>query len=201
MSIRLRFVVALVACCLLRAPHGHAQHVRTTSYRAPDGSRVLQHQVMLPASREEVWQAFTTTDGLKAWAVPVAHADFRVGGIWETTYDLHGKIGAEGNIQNRYLGFIPNRLLLFQTVAAPPRFPHRELLADIVTAAEIDSLAPRESRLTLTMVGYRDGVGYDVLYRHFDAGNKWSLEKLRQRFLTGPVDWTTELMPKKTAAP
>ena len=85
----------------LAGPTWAQDGVRDTSYTAPDGGRVLQHQVEIDATPAQAWAAFTTSEGLKSWAVPVAQADFRVGGIWESTYDVKGRIGAPGNIQNR----------------------------------------------------------------------------------------------------
>jgi hypothetical protein len=70
-----------------------AQEVRNSSYRYQDSIRVLQQSVVVPASVSDVWAALTTSEGLRTWAVPVAHADLRVGGIMESSYDAKAKIG------------------------------------------------------------------------------------------------------------
>jgi hypothetical protein len=76
---RVFHVVAGLILALVTATSAPAQEVENTSYTAPDGSRVLQHRVVVPASLAEVWHAFTTAEGVRSWAVPFAHVDFRLG--------------------------------------------------------------------------------------------------------------------------
>ena len=168
---------------------GSADDVRNESYVAPDGTRVLRQSLSIPASRAEVWEAFTTTDGVRSWAVPVAQVDFRLGGIWESTYDVSGRIGAPGNIKNQFLSWVPLRMISFQAIAAPPSFPYRELLKDIFTVVEMEDEAAGAVRVTVSMMGYGAGEGYDTIYKHFDAGNAYSLRQLRRRFVEGPRRW------------
>jgi uncharacterized protein YndB with AHSA1/START domain len=180
------FAVLLAAVAITQAG---VDDVRDESFLAPDGTRVLRQSLGIPASRQDVWNAFTTTDGVRSWAVPVAQVDFRLGGIWESTYNLDGQIGAPGNIKNRFLSFVPLRMVSFQAVAAPPTFPYRELLENIFTVVEIDDASAGTVRVTVSMMGYASGEGYDTIYRHFEAGNAYSLRQLRKRFVDGPVRW------------
>lgn len=172
-----------------------AQEVESSTYTAPDGTRVLRHTSEVPASVAEVWEALTTTEGVQSWAVPVAEVDFRLGGIWESSYRLDGQIGDERNIRNRFISYLPLRMVSIQAVQAPPGFPHADLLPELFTVIELEELATDRTRVTISMVGYREGEGYEVLLRHFDSGNAWSLEQLRKRFAEGPVDWHALLSP------
>ncbi|MGH7630282.1 MAG: SRPBCC family protein [Gemmatimonadales bacterium] len=167
-----------------------AQEVRNTSYIYQDSIRVLQQSVIVPASVGEVWTALTTSDGLRSWAVPVAQADLRVGGIMESSYDPKARIGDPANIRSRYLSYVPQRMVSFQVVSATPGFEHGALLAGIHTVLELDAVDSTRTRVIETMVGYRPGPGYDTLYRHFEWGNDWSLKQLHRRFAVGPADWT-----------
>jgi len=188
MTSSIRFTALIIVSCTMLSSGTRAQDVRDSSYVAPDGSRVLQHSIVVPATIREIWNAFTTTDGVRSWAVPVASVDFRLGGIWESSYKLDARIGDPGNIQNRFLSFLPPRMIAMQAIAAPPTFPHKELLPEIFTVIELEE-EPKAVRVTISMVGYKAGEGYDAIYRHFAAGNPWSLQKLRSRFVDGPVDW------------
>ncbi len=189
MTFGARIAIRLAVSSSILLPAACAQDVRDTSYVAPDGSRVLQQSIVVPATRLQLWEAFTTTEGVRSWAVPVAHVDFRLGGIWESTYGLDRKIGEPGNIKNRYISFVPLRMVSIQAIAAPPAFPHRDLLSEIFTVIEFSELAPKQVQVTISMVGYKAGQGYDTLYKHFEAGNAWSLRKLYERFTVGPIDW------------
>src|ERR1700759_5755934 len=44
--------------------------------------RVLVLEVTIPASKEDVWHAFTTSEGLSTWLTPGAVVDLRSGGEW-----------------------------------------------------------------------------------------------------------------------
>lgn len=182
-----------VAVCGVVAIPAAAQEVENTSYALADGARVLQHRVVVAASLEDVWAAFSTTEGLRAWAVPVAHVDFRVGGIWESSYDVAARIGDAGNIRNRYLAYLPMRMIAVQAEAAPPDFPAPELLPELFSVFEFEELGPRAVRVTVSGVGYRDDPRFEAVYALFDAGNAWSLRQLHSRFENGPVDWARVL--------
>jgi uncharacterized protein YndB with AHSA1/START domain len=188
MRIRLKAIYFGIALSWI--PTAAAQEVENTSFVAGDSSRVLEHRIVVEGPAPDVWDAWTTTEGITSWAVPVGQIDFRLGGIWESSYNRDAKIGDPGNIQNRILAYIPGRMLTIQAIAAPPGFPHPELLREIFTVIELEALDSVRTRVTVTMVGYANGEGYDVLYGHFDAGNAWTLKKLQQRFVSGPVDWS-----------
>ena len=163
--------------------HDHtagAPGVHNSSYVAPDGSRVLQHSLVVRAPQAKVWETWTTTEGLKGFVAPIVHIDFRLGGIWESSYDPKKAIGQPGNIQNRILSFLPPRMLSIQAVSAPPNFPHSELLTGIFTVIEMDAVDSASTKVTVSMVGYRSGEGYDAIYRLFDAGNAYTLRKLAE---------------------
>jgi uncharacterized protein YndB with AHSA1/START domain len=186
------FVAGLAIIVFLSFPLA-GQEVTDSSHAALDGTRVLQQSIDVPASILEVWEALTTSEGLRSWAVPMASVDFRLGGIWESSYRHDAAVGDPANIKNRFLAFLPPRLLVIQAVQAPPDFPHPELLPEIFTVFESAQLGPELTRVTVSMVGYREGDGYDAIYRLFERGNEWTLRKLRTRFSDGPVDWQKTL--------
>jgi uncharacterized protein YndB with AHSA1/START domain len=167
-----------------------AQDIKDTSYVAPDNTRVLQQSLVVPASLKEIWEALTTTEGIKTWAVPVAAVDFRVGGIWESSYSRNGSIGAPGNIQNQYLSYLPLRMISFHVVNAPPTFQHAEVLPELFSVIELEELGPRSVRVTASMVGFRSTEAHDAVYKFFDSGNASTLRNLYQRFTQGPTDWS-----------
>jgi uncharacterized protein YndB with AHSA1/START domain len=178
-AVLLRWVLGLFAALALTSAASAQDGVRDTSFTA------------------QAWAAFTTSEGLKGWAVPVAHADFRIGGVWESTYDLKGRIGDPANIQNRYVSFLPMRMVSWQVARTPPGFPDPERIKQVVSVAEFAELGPRKVRVTLSMVGYGRTEADRLLYDKFKAGNAFSLTQLKKRFATGPIDWTAPKPPKR----
>lgn len=197
MSVRsaLRGPALALAVLAWSAGPGAAQEVENTSYTAPDGSRVLQHRIVVPAALTEVWRAFTTSEGVMSWAVPLAHVDFRLGGIWESSYQPGAAIGDPGNIRNRFISYLPMRMISLQAIDAPPGFPHPELLPELFSVFEFEALGPDQVRVTVSGVGYRAGPAFDTLHAFFDQGNAWSLQQLHRRFTRGPAEGAAQRGP------
>jgi uncharacterized protein YndB with AHSA1/START domain len=182
------------------APAQEASPVTDGSFVMPDGERVLELSVVIPAPLDAVWTALTTSDGYRTWAAPVASVDARVGGIIEASYDPKATLGAPTTIRNEIVALVPRRLLVIRNVQAPPNAPFDvPTFQRLQTALWLDVLDADRTRVTLLNAGYRDGAAYDGVYRHFKAGNRWTFEKLRERFVTGPIDWAKLLAHAKPA--
>lgn len=190
-----RIVLTAAACLVLSAwkpAPADGNEVADTSYTAPDGTRVLEQSIVIDADIEAVWEAFTTAEGLKTWAVPSAWVEFGIGGNWETSYDPDAVKGHPDNIRSRILAYQPRKMLAIQAVQAPPAFPHPELLDSLFSVFSFEEL-DGGVRVTAAGVGYAEGEGYDRLYEFFRRGNAWTLRQLRQRFESGPVNWEERL--------
>jgi len=164
--------------------------VRECSRVDADGARTLCHEIELNAAANEVWPLFATSDGLRTWMAPVAAIDPRAGGMMETSYTPGARIGDAGNILNRIEAIQSGERLAISIARAPPGFPHADNAAELRTLIELEPIDTARTRVRVTMRGYRAGEGFDVLYRHFSAGNAWTLHKLEERVRTGPVDWS-----------
>ena len=164
--------------------------VSNSSFIEPNGDRAIQLSIEVPADPDAVFNAFTTSEGFRSWAVPVARIDLRTGGMIESSYDAGASIGDRDNIRNEILAFIPDRLLVIRNVQAPRSFVDPELFQRTVTIIEFASAGANRTRVTLTNSGYGSGAGFDRLYRQFEWGDAYSLASLRRRFEQGPVDWS-----------
>lgn len=174
--------------------------VRNTSFVEPKGDRALQLSIDVPATARAVYEAFTTSEGFSSWAVPMAVVDLRTGGSIESSYDPAAKPGDPGNIRNRILAYVPDRLLVLQNVQAPPGFPDPALFQGTVSIIELSPLSPASTRVTITNAGYGPGEGYARLYRNFEWGDAYELAELKARFERGPVDWRARAAAEKSRA-
>ena len=182
---------------LLAIPLAAAADVTTgspvvdSSRTLPGGERVLEQSLVVAAPVAAVWQAFTTTEGFRAWAAPVTAVDFRLGGIMESSYSVDAVIGAADNIRNEFVAYLPHRMLAFRNTQCPPGAPFdAATFQRIHTVVSFEPLGAESTRVTVAQPGYGTGELFDGVYRHFEWGNRWSLEKLAERFEKGPVDWT-----------
>jgi uncharacterized protein YndB with AHSA1/START domain len=171
--------------------------VLNTSSASAAGERTMQLSVVVPASRAEVWAAFTTSDGYRSWATPLASVELKVDGIIETSYDAAAKLGSPDNIRNQITAYVPERLLVLRNVQTPTGFPNAAELARIAVIIELEALDTRSTRVTLTGVGYGPGPKFDELFRMFEWANSYSLAELKARFVGGPVDWADRAAKEK----
>lgn len=190
MPTRLLRLVFVVAGALLASVAAAGSAVVDASRSENDGTRTLHLSIELPAAATDVWSALTTTDGWRSWAAPMAEVDFRLGGIIETSYDIAAVRGAPGNIRNEIVAFAPPRMFAIRNVQAPPRtafdVPTFQALHTVVFVEPLDE---RRTRVSIVQPGYRSGEPWDTVYKHFAWGNAWTLEQLKTRFETGPIDW------------
>jgi uncharacterized protein YndB with AHSA1/START domain len=163
--------------------------VENSSFVEADGRRALQLSVIVPAGVDEAWAAFTTEAGWKTWASPSAFIDFRVGGSLETSYSVGAAKGDPNNIINRIEAYVPGRMLAIRNVQTPKGFPAAEAFGQTVTVLEFAPIGDKQTRVTLTNLGYGQGADFDTAYRHFEWGNAYTLDGLRRRFQDGPRSW------------
>ena len=164
--------------------------VSNTSFVESNGDRALQLSIDVPAPQQAVFATFTTSEGFRSWAAPVARVDLRVGGMIEDSYDARAKLGDPDNIRNEILAYVPNRLLVIRNVQAPRAFADPELFRKTVTVIEFAPIDAGRTRVTVTNSGYGAGPAFDRIYGHFEWGNAYTLAELRRRFETGPTDWS-----------
>jgi uncharacterized protein YndB with AHSA1/START domain len=192
---RLLAIATLVLVASVRAAEPSwrdFKDVANTSFVEPSGQRSIQLSIDVAASPHQAFAAFTTSDGFSSWAVPVAKVDYRIGGYIEASYEANAKIGDPGNIKNAIVAYVPDRVLVIHNIQAPADFADQELFQRTVTIIEFAALAPRRTRVTITNAGYGTGERFDTLYRHFEWGNAYTLQALKNRFEKGPVDWSAK---------
>lgn len=90
--------------------------------RAQDDTRLV-HEAVVNAPVDQVWMAFTTSEGLESWMAAHAKIDFKIGGAMKTQYDPKGTIDDAKAIENAILSYEPLRMLSFKVTKAPDAFP------------------------------------------------------------------------------
>ena len=164
-----------------------AEPIAVSKARGPDGSHSLTHETIIDAPAAEVWAAISTAEGWKSWAVPVAWAPEP--NLIETSYDPAARPGDKSTIRQRLVAQVPGRTLVFSSVKAPEGFPNFETFAKVTSIFELEPVDARRTRVRLTGSGYADTDAGRQLLGFFEQGNTASLEQLRTRFASGPIDW------------
>lgn len=158
-----------------------ATAVQNESYRAADGTRVMQLSLILPANPERLWWALTTSEGFRTWAAPVAFVDFKLGGFIESSYNAKAQQGDASNIRNEIMAFVPLRMLAIRNRQAPPNaLFDAATFQKMHTVILLDVVDDQHTRMTLTQPGFENDALFDGVYKHFEAGNRWTLQQLHK---------------------
>jgi len=144
-----------------------------------DSEKLLRIELSIPAPVHDVWEAFTTKQGLSSWLAPDVSVELKPGGDWLVKF--HGSTGG-GTI----VSFLSEKEIVISALA-PDSFPHVRAAR---TRAVFTFTAEGNSTLVgLTQTGWQSGGEWDAAYEYLAAGNAQLLAMLRHRFVAGPTDW------------
>ena len=108
----------------------------------------------IDASIDEVWGAFTTTEGLRTWCAPLVEIDFKIGGKMRANYDANGSLGDANTIENTILSFDPKRMLSIRATKAPAGFPFPNAIKEVWTVIYFQEASPGKTTVTQIGLGY-----------------------------------------------
>lgn len=155
---------------------------------AAAAERAIDKSIEVAASLDDVWQAWTTREGIVSFLAPDARVEARVGGPFQIYFDPFAPEGAKGADDMRYLALQPKRMLSFDW-NAPPHLAEARAQRTIVIV-RFEPLAERSTRVTLHHVGWGDGGQWDQAFSYFDRAWGTVLAGLKRRFDSGPQDWS-----------
>ena len=172
-----------------------AAALATASLAATAGERAIQKQAVVQAPVDAVWQAWTTTEGVKSFFAPDARVEARVDGPFEIYFDPDGKPGLKGADDMRFLALQERKMISF-TWNAPPHLPEARGQRTYVTV-RMKPAAEGGTLVTLHHGGWGEGGQWDQAYAYFDGAWGRVLENLQKRFVEGPRDWAPFLKQMK----
>ena len=155
--------------------------VGSLSQAAAD-ERVMVKEVIVDATLDEVWHAWTTEAGLR-FVSGKSNVELRRGGPYEWFLDgapdENGKRGGEGA---RVLAFLPKSMLAFSWTLPPdiPELRNRDETYQIVMFFE--ELADGRVRVELVAHEWGDGEAWDRAWQYFDSAWDYVLNRLQQTF-------------------
>ncbi|HXE74927.1 MAG TPA: SRPBCC domain-containing protein [Candidatus Xenobia bacterium] len=157
---------------------------------APAGwQRSLRKQVTVAAPLAEVWNAWTTTEGVTGFFAPAAKVEARIGGPYEIYFGLSQPEGQRGSEGCKVHSVVPMKLLAFEW-NAPPSIPTiRDSGVHTLVVIELEEAGPKQTRVTMTHTGWGVGEDWDKTYAYFDRAWEAVLSNLQYRFEVGRVEW------------
>ena len=164
--------------------------------------RAIDKEIVVPATLEAAWAAWTTREGIVSFFAPDAVVDAQVGGPFQIYINPGAPAGMRGADDMRFLAVQPKKMISFDW-NAPPSLPEARAQRTFVVVrfAPIDD---KTTRVTLHHTGWGEGGEWDKTYTYFDKAWGNVLGNLKKRFETGPMDWTewlAQLKKMNEAAP
>lgn len=148
----------------------------------------LSFEELIPAPLHEVWKAWTIEDGLTSFFASACKVEIKPGGPYELYFNLEAPEGSRGGEGCVILAVEPETMLSF-TWNAPPEHPEiRQQKTHVVV--HLEGIDQTHTKVTLTHDGWGDGAEWQQVRNYFiRAWGEIVLPRLKQRFLTGPLDW------------
>jgi uncharacterized protein YndB with AHSA1/START domain len=159
-----------------------------TSLPTIAAERAIDESVVVKAPIAKVWEAWTTSAGIKTFFAPDARIEARVDGPFQVYMNPLAAPGAKGADDMVILALQPPTMLSF-TWNAPPHLAEVRKQRTYVTVR----LAPQgegETQVTLHHGGWGTGAEWDQAYAYFTKAWPSVLKNLQRSFVDGPYDWT-----------
>lgn len=155
---------------------------------------MIRKVVDVPASVDDTWQAWTTSEGVTTFFAPEASLELAVGGEYEMYFAPESPKGQRGGEGCKILGFVPGEMLSF-TWNAPPSMPEvrKEKTWVVLTFTPLEG---NKTRVSLIHLGWQAGEEWQKALKYFDAAWEIVLGRLQYRFQNGPIDWKSPFTPQ-----
>ena len=161
--------------------------VALLAFAAHAQEKAIVKETVVKATPEQVWQAWTTVEGIKSFFAPGARIEARSMGLFEIHMNPFAPDGLKGADDMRYLALQEPKFLSF-TWNAPPHLADARKQRTVVTV-RITPVDAASTKVVLTHTAWGEGGQWDQTYAYFD--NAWGrvLANLKKRFDEGPIDW------------
>ena len=151
----------------------------------------LHKSAIVAAAPVDVWEAWTTTAGIRTFLAPDGKVEAKAGGAYEVWFQPDAPEGARGCDGCTVISADPPGKLAV-TWSYPPSIP--ELRGTGAKARVTVELLPASvsgtTLLTLVHEGFPEGDAGEKARAYFDKAWDQVLARLQERFRRGPFDWS-----------
>ncbi len=124
------------------------------------------HEKVLEAPLKEVWNAWTTPEGLRGFLAPHSRIELMRGGAFEVYMDPDAPEGSRGTEGCRILSYLPRQMISFEWIA-PAEYPElRKSRMRILL--KVEPARGGGVMVRLIQSGWGAGEDWDDLYRHYE---------------------------------
>jgi len=175
-------LLALAACqsTVPQVDEAAGAEIQSRLVKTIAGDLILVQEVLIEAPVRDVWAAYTTEAGWRAWASPAVKIDLRAGGLIQTHYGQGAEIGDPGTNTIHILNYVPERVLTLRA-DVEERWPKvmQEDADHLMNVIVFEALGAGRTKILSYGVGYRDSVAYNELMGFFVPANEGLFQVLK----------------------
>lgn len=144
--------------------------------------RRIHKSRVIYASLDQVWDRWTTSQGLKRFFGVDNRIELRLDGPYEILFLLDNPPGSQGGEGNQILSFLPKQMLSF-TWNAPPSIPEvRNHAHKTWVVIQLEELSAEKVQVTLDHLGWLDGPSWEEAFAYFEKAWDVVLGGLEESF-------------------
>lgn len=145
-------------------------------------SAIMEKEVTVAAPVAEVWNAWTTNEGLR-FISSQSNVNLAIDGPYELFLDGEpDQRGRRGSESSRILAYLPNQMLAF-TWTFPPDVPELRFADEVTQVVVIfDDISGKTTRVKLYVLGWQQGEAWDRGWDYFDRAWTIVLDRLVESF-------------------
>ncbi len=149
----------------------------------------IEFQFTLNASPQEVYDAWTTSEGIESFFAPEGKVELKMFGDYHVYFFPDAPEGSRGAEDEKVLSFEKNKMISF-TWGFPPSLP--DLRANQKTVVNIRFSPTKDDKTKVQFVqsGFGEGENWQKGHQYFtEAWGNVVLPRLQYSFDVGPIDW------------
>ena len=156
--------------------------------------RMITESIVVKAGVDDVWKAWTTSEGIKTFFAPEANVEARVGGPFQIVIDPFAPAGLKGADDMVFLAVQDKKMISF-TWNAPPSLPEARKQRTMVIV-RFEARGDALTEVTIRHLGWGEPAADNEWGKAYDYFTKaWPnvLKNLKKRFEEGPINWKSWL--------
>jgi uncharacterized protein YndB with AHSA1/START domain len=140
----------------------------------------LVFETVVDAPLSEVWEAWSTSEGLSQWMAPLVEIDLQVGGLMRSNYNQDGKLGDPQTIINTILSFEPQRMISIKVAKAPEGFPFPHAISQMWSIIYFSEVETNKTSVREVSLGFSPDLESQKMRAFFNTGNSSTLSQFKQ---------------------
>lgn len=153
--------------------------------------KVNRFEFIINASASDVFQTWTTAEGLETFFAPECHIDLKLFGDLHIYFFPQNKPGQRGAEDEKIISFEENKMLSF-TWGFPPSLMNLRNSQKTVVLLRFEDLEDGRTKVEFSQSGWGSSEEWKLGREYFlEAWGNVVLARYQYRFKHGPVDWNT----------